>query len=356
MERIVHLIFTLESGGSENMLVDIANEQASLAEITIILINKKFSIDIVSRINENVHFYSLERKEHDRTSISFLFRLWGLLLKIRPTVIHCHNHNIILLLPLGRKRTVLTIHDLGASTRHLRKYRKVYSISSAVSENIRARTGIPSPVVLNGIKFSDIFSKTDYRFDAHTPVRIVQVSRMIHERKGQHVLLKALYKLTADKDCPPIHLDLIGTGASLPYLLSLTDILKLDGHVSFLGERSREWIYEHLCSYDILVQPSLTEPFGLTVLEGIAAGLPVVASDNAGPAEILSGLPGGYLFKPGNDTELAGTIRKVISTMQEGKMQQRCKLSQEIAIDRYSVHRTAFEYLHQYSRLRQTTQ
>lgn len=349
------MIFTLESGGSENMLIDIANEQASMADVTIILINKKYSMDLVARINQNVHFYSLHRKEGDKKSLSFLVRLWGLLLKIRPTVIHCHNQNIIGLLPIWRKRTVLTIHCLKAVTTHLKKYRKVYSISNAVSNDIRARVGIRSPVVLNGINFADIFPKMDYGFETSMPVRIVQVGRMIHETKGQHILLKALHKLIVTEKRDNIYLDLIGSGPSLPYLQSLAKSLKLNGHVSFLGERSREWIYERLSSYHILIQPSLSEGFGLTVLEGIAAGLPVIASDHAGPAEILSGMPGGYLFRSGDEDDLAGTIRKVIAAMQEGKMQQRCEASHELAVGRYSIHRTAFEYLHHYSRLNRVT-
>ena len=124
MERIVHLIFTLESGGSENMLVDIANEQASLANVTIILINNKYNMDIVSRMSQHVHFYSLQREEGSRRSIGFLFRLWTLLLKIRPHVIHCHNQNIIRLLPLYRNRAVITIHCLKAIVMHLKKYEK----------------------------------------------------------------------------------------------------------------------------------------------------------------------------------------------------------------------------------------
>jgi len=355
MERIVHLIFTLESGGSENMLVDIANEQASLANVTIILINDKYSVDLVARIKQNVRFYSLHRKEHDRTSLSFLFRLWGLLLKIRPTVIHCHNHNIIRLLPLSRKRTVLTIHCLAASTTHLKKYRQVYSISAAVSADIRERAGIVSPVVLNGINFANIPAKMDYLFEENMPIRIVQVGRMVHEIKGQHLLLKALHKLVICKKQKNLQLDLIGSGPSLPYLLSLMDSLGLNGHVSFLGERSRPWIYERLSTYHILIQPSLSEGFGLAVLEGIGAGLPVIASDHAGPSEILGGIPAGYLFRSGDADELAGNIQKVLAALQEGKMQQRCAISRELAVSRYSIHRTAYDYLHHYSRLNEAT-
>jgi glycosyltransferase involved in cell wall biosynthesis len=234
---------------------------------------------------------------------------------------------------------------------HLKKYRKVYSISGAVSEDVRMRAGIRSPVVLNGINFFNISPRMDYPGEENMPVRIVQVGRMIHEIKGQHVLLKALYKLIILEKFDNIYLDLIGSGPSLSYLQSLADTLTLNEHVSFLGERSRPWIYEHLSSYHILVQPSLSEGFGLTVLEGIAAGLPVIASDHAGPCEILSDMPGGYLFRSGDEEALADAIRKVIAAMREGKMRQQCQVSREIADRRYSIRRTAAEYLHHYSLL-----
>jgi glycosyltransferase involved in cell wall biosynthesis len=351
MDRIVHIIFTLEAGGSENMLVDIANEQANLAEVSVILINDKYSLDLVSRINRNVHFYSLQRQEGDKRSMLFLVRLWKLLLTIRPNVIHCHNHNIIRLLPLFHHRTVLTIHCLKASPIYLKKYRKVYSVSSAVSDDIRVRTGITSPVVLNGINFVDITQRKNYLYNGGASIRIVQVGRMVHEIKGQHLLLRALYKLIISEKNSNISVDFIGAGPSLDFLQSLTDTLQLRNYVNFLGERDRQWIYEHLSSYNILIQPSLSEGFGLTVLEGIAAGLPVIASDHAGPLEILRDIPMGFLFRSGDVDDLADTIKKVLVQMQEVDLQHLCDVSREIANTRYSIRRTAFEYLDQYARI-----
>jgi glycosyltransferase involved in cell wall biosynthesis len=127
--------------------------------------------------------------------------------------------------------------------------------------------------------------------------------------------------------------------------------LQLSDHVSFLGEKSRPWIYEQLSSYHMLIHPSPAEPFGLAVLEGVAAGLPVIASDNAGPSEILNNIPGSYLFKPGDVEELAATIKKVITLMQEGQMEQLCNASREILHSKYSIRRTAIEYLDRYSHI-----
>ena len=51
MKKIVHLIFSLEVGGAENLLVDIANEQAKSHHVSIIIVNSKFNAAIAGRIN-----------------------------------------------------------------------------------------------------------------------------------------------------------------------------------------------------------------------------------------------------------------------------------------------------------------
>lgn len=349
MERIVHLIFSLEVGGSENLVVDIANEQVKHADVSVILINKKYNPDLIGRLKINVHFYALNREEGNKRSIMFLFRLWSLLLRIRPVVIHCHHHNIIRLLPLFKRRTVLTVHCLNVSADHLKKYKQVYSISEAVSGDIKQRTGIISPVVENGINFTQVVPKSDYLFIRNRTIRLVQVGRLIHDIKGQDILLQALHQVITIEKYTNISVDFIGSGNSQAYLQTIVNKLGLQKHVFFLGERNRSWIYNNLFSYHILVQPSRSEGFGLTILEGIAAGLPVIASDHAGPHEILQHMPGGYLFKSGDVNDLAYTIKKVIAAMQENNIQPRCEISRQIADEKYSIHQTAKAYLRHYS-------
>ncbi|MDA8155868.1 MAG: glycosyltransferase [Actinomycetota bacterium] len=63
-----------------------------------------------------------------------------------------------------------------------------------------------------------------------------------------------------------------------PQFLILAARLDAEEFRSFLGPMNRARIYENLCNYDLLVHPSRYEGFGLTVLEGIAAGLPALAS------------------------------------------------------------------------------
>lgn len=349
MQNIVHVIFSLEAGGSENLLVDIANEQVQMARVTIIIINRQYSQSVLQRIDPQVAVHTLNRKPRSKWPVRCLMRLWTLLLWIRPTVIHCHHAAIIRLLAGFEKRTVLTVHCLAIAPRHLKKYQQVYAISDAVAHDIRQRAGVTAPVVLNGIPFKEVISKSHYINDNASTVRIVQVGRLVHDIKGQDLLLHALYKLVADGGHGPVTVDFIGTGSSQEYLQEMVNRLSLNGRVSFLGERSRDWIYEHLAEYDLLVQPSRSEGFGLTILEGIAAGLPVIASDHAGPKEILQYMPGCCLFEPDNADELALAIGQLIRHIRGNTVQSRCEASRMVAGRHYSIRKTAQEYLRHYS-------
>jgi len=76
----------------------------------------------------------------------------------------------------------------------------------------------------------------------------------------------------------------------------LVERLGLDGRVEFRG--FREDIWHELAGFDVLVHASvIPEPFGQVVLEGMAAGLAVIAADEGGPAEIISDGRTGLLFR-----------------------------------------------------------
>ncbi|GAA1172466.1 glycosyltransferase family 4 protein [Ornithinimicrobium humiphilum] len=73
-----------------------------------------------------------------------------------------------------------------------------------------------------------------------------------------------------------------------------------------------------LASHDLLVHCSTTpEPFGQVVVQGLAAGIPVLASAHGGPTEILEHAPVPLLYPPGSPDGLAGAIAKVLPRYQE---------------------------------------
>ena len=84
--------------------------------------------------------------------------------------------------------------------------------------------------------------------------------------------------------------------------------LGLGGQIEFCGFSQDIW--SELSRLDILVHASITpEPFGQVIVEGMAAGLPVVAAGAGGPTELIEDGVNGLLFPPGDALELARILR-----------------------------------------------
>lgn len=93
-------------------------------------------------------------------------------------------------------------------------------------------------------------------------------------------------------------------------LRELSHRLGLDGRVEFRG--FRDDVAAELAEVDVLVHASvLPEPFGQVVLEGMAAGVPVVAAGAGGPAEILEDRVTGLLYPPGDVAALADALHRL---------------------------------------------
>ena len=64
---------------------------------------------------------------------------------------------------------------------------------------------------------------------------------------------------------------------------------------------------------DILVNPSFSESFGMSLIEAMASGVPVIASRIGGMVEIVENSNGGVLYEAGNEDELSKCMSKLIS-------------------------------------------
>jgi glycosyltransferase involved in cell wall biosynthesis len=87
--------------------------------------------------------------------------------------------------------------------------------------------------------------------------------------------------------------------------------LGIAGQVEFRGFREDVWA--ELRELDVLVHCSVRpEPFGQVVLEGLAAGVPVIAAAAGGPAELITDGVNGLLTTPGDSAELAAAMRRLV--------------------------------------------
>ena len=108
-----------------------------------------------------------------------------------------------------------------------------------------------------------------------------------------------------------------GAREVLTQLLLLIDRYDLYGHVAYPKHHDADdvpKIYRlGAASKGVFVNPALTEPFGLTLIEAAACGLPVVATNDGGPRDILGTCNNGLLIDPLDSDEIANTIEKVLT-------------------------------------------
>jgi glycosyltransferase involved in cell wall biosynthesis len=343
--KIVHLIFSFQTGGAETMLVDIANEQVNHAEVSIVIINAISNQTLLSTIDNRIYVRFINRKEGSRNLLPII-RLNRLLLRMKSDVLHCHNHNIIpLLLPSLKKKSVLTVHDVNINTKYFKHYKKLFAISQVVKEDILKRSGIHATLVYNGICTEKVLKKE--KKIKGIDFKIVIVSRLHHEKKGQHLAIEALM-LLKERGITNIHLDFIGSGSSEHYLKDFTAKFELNDNVKFLGLKDRNYIYTHLKDYDLLVQPSLYEGFGLTVAEAMAAKVPVLVSDIDGPMEIIENGKYGYFFKKNDSENLSLSLKALLESYNLNETSQKIEQAYLHICDNFSVKKTSQQYLEQY--------
>jgi len=108
-----------------------------------------------------------------------------------------------------------------------------------------------------------------------------------------------------------------GAREVLTQLLLLIDRYDLYGHIAYPKHHESDdvpKIYRlAAASKGVFINPALTEPFGLTLIEAAACGLPVVATNDGGPRDILGTCNNGVLIDPLNTQEMAGAIEKILS-------------------------------------------
>ncbi len=131
--------------------------------------------------------------------------------------------------------------------------------------------------------------------------------------KGQDLFLRAFAHAfpRGDQRATIVGAALFGEDEFAAGLPRLADALGIADRVEFRGYRTDVW--DELSRIDVLVHASVTpEPFGQVILEGMAAGVPVIAARAGGPAEILRDDVTGVLYEPANGGRLADAMRRML--------------------------------------------
>ncbi len=156
--------------------------------------------------------------------------------------------------------------------------------------NDRTKQALPARVrgriielVENGVDFSVWRSESTASKQANQQVHFVFLGRLA-DWKGVDLRLEAFAAVTAQTDAV---LEIIGDGEMRGKLEAQTACLGIDSRIVFSGWLSQEECALKLQQADALVLPSLREPGGSVVMEGIAVGLPVIATNWGGPMDYI---------------------------------------------------------------------
>lgn len=332
--KVTHIIPMLGPGGAERVAVHIAkglNRQRF--DVHVVSIWHRVGCDLEQSLDDAgiaVDYLGKGRGFDGRT----YHRLHRVLRAYRPDVVHTHLHVLRYALPslllLKRMASLHTVHNLAereveSRARCIQRYGLNHgvcpvAVSEEVALSLQRLYGIEAcRVIPNGIPTDEYAhprtSRTQWRAKEgfrDDQVLFVCVARFA-EQKNHALLLKAFAEGPAAD--PTAHLVFVGEGDLRPELEQQAKTLGIAGKTRFLGLRTD--IPDVLGAMDAFVLSSDWEGNPLSVMEAMAAGLPVVSTAVGGVPALLSHGQEGFLEKAGDARGLAGSMLCLLSNAEK---------------------------------------
>lgn len=365
---VVNIIDSLEYGGAQRLLV-VLSKYIPRDHYKIVVIALQNKVQLAKQLSEQgVKTVLLKRR---RPSILKPHRLFSycyknlkdivnVCLHEKADIIHCHLSDseflgIIASMLLRIRKVFITIHVSKLFPPHyksdprlwLRKitmkffYRQVkgiITVSEQVKNEVISILRVPQSkvfTILNCIDtslFVSTYDKKEIKRNLNITGNqkiILNVGRLT-EAKGQTFLIDAIFKIK--QNYPEIKLLIAGEGELREVLVQKSKALKLEDHVVFLG--NRDDIPELLSITDIFVFPSIHEGLPLALLEAMAAGRPIIATNIPAHRDLLSHMENALLVPPADSEALAEAISKLLGSTQ---LSERLASNAKLAASKYDV-------------------
>jgi glycosyltransferase involved in cell wall biosynthesis len=325
--KLLHIIASLEIGGAQRLLSDLIPIQKKQGLTVNLLVNFKVENNFAKKITDaGVEIISLDEYN--------LYKLSNVL-KIRKIikhydVVHVHLFPSIYWVAIAsvglNVKLVYTEHSTTNKRRDkvffrpiekfiYKRYDRIISISEQTQLTLQKWLYCYDNrfvVINNGVDIES-FSKVKSEV---SPKSLIMISRFVPS-KNQETVIRALKLLDSD-----VILRLVGDGENLENCKLLAKQEGVENRVLFLGKCSN--VVELISESYIGIQSSNWEGFGLTAVELMAAGKPVVASDVDGLKQVVDGA--GLIFKRGNERDLAKCIRSLLENQSYYNfVSQKCK-------------------------------
>ena len=327
---VVHVIYALGTGGLENGLVNLINRTPpNRYRHAIICLTESGSF--AGRITvPGVPIIALHKRPgHDP---AMYWRLWRALRRLRPAIVHTRNMAALdtqllgLLMPRTRRvhgEHGRDVHDLDGSNRRYRWLRRALApliqrficVSQDLAQWLVEDVGIPGRKVVqlyNGVDHERFASPGPKPADwpAHWPADALVVGTVgrLAAVKDQQTLIRALahsFQMRPDLR-KRVRCIVVGDGPERPALEVAIAAAGLGEAVWLAGDRVD--VPALLGAMDLFLLPSLGEGISNTVLEAMAAGLPVIATHVGGNPELVIEGETGHLVPVGDPAALAAAV------------------------------------------------
>ncbi|MDQ8729783.1 glycosyltransferase family 4 protein [Bradyrhizobium sp. LHD-71] len=363
MASVLQLISSLTVGGSERLLINFAASCAtgdSVRQVVFVVINDKVNEQFASELMASGHpTYFLKRTPGERNP-RIILTLLRIMRRHDVRLIHAHDSgakHFAMLGKLYRSMSVgYTIHNTGIVASwdrvRLRLHQRFVdwniAISSAVERECRHVNLQRIFKVHNGIPLAS-FCAPDRPRRLGTPLRLINVARLYPRQKGQDILIKALgicLSRNLDVRCDFVGSPPDGDRTTVEFLQKLASAERVSNRIRFLYDRTD--VPALLGDADVFVLPSRYEGFGLALLEAMAMGVPVIAADIDGPAELLIDGSNGVKFKVGSAEDLA---EKIIALASQPEIATRIAATAKRFVTKLDIAHMRDQYLNIYTQM-----
>lgn len=350
----MHVVSTLDFGGLENVVIDLATHTPPPYQAALCVLGAGGGL--LARAEKGGLRCHVMGKRPGRNYLLPL-RLARLMRRERIRIVHTHNPGAHLYglfgARLGGVRPIITTrHGTGYSGRKAgtpwiwNRTDRVIAVSQDTRQRLLERCAVPPErvsVIPNGIDLSPYREPLDRAllrrrlgWSAGEPVAGT-VARLVPE-KSQDLMVRAFAHAVAHGR--PGRLVLVGDGPCRAELEVLAKGLGLDGRVEFLGFRRD--VPSLLRAMDMFALSSRMEGMALTLIEAMASGLPVVATDVGGTREVVQAGITGRLVPAGDLDALALALRALFED--EKTRSTLGAAARRAAEERFSAERMARDY------------
>lgn len=357
--RILHISSARAFGGGERHLADLANALAACGHDVYVAVRPNSPlIDELNLPKENVITLPL-RNALDAQSARALVKLTG---SKKIEIVHAHMARDYPLAAYAARRNsgaklIVTRHVLFPLSRlhkvTLARVSRVIAVSSAVAHRLRAQSLLPPEkitVVHNGIDLNRIeiarsrFQRAEFcrRWDLPAESLLVGSVGTLTPLKGHEDFLKAAAQVK--KLVPGAFFVISGVDGSTTQghrrsLEQLVEQLGLSESVRLIGWMDD--ITELFCALDVFVSASHSESFGLVIVEAMAAGAAVVATETEGAREIIQDGETAMLVPVRGVERMARAIASLL--VDQEKRKQMAANARAVVQERFSLERMVDE-------------